>query len=1736
MISYSFEIFFEDFDVPLVDMSRHSGFRLVETKDDGSIKITNVEVTKGNLTEGMKFKFETFSGDIYQTSYDSNFVWGSGTNTAEIEYFNARYVHLESSDVAIECFKKALFYAKLMDGLRLNGEGIDYDTEGPCCNTFTSFLLGKFNFNTNIYSSIPKKDGRDYYLESFSNNGFHGTNPNGFIEDNGPLSVLRFQAIDNLYNELTAKKLNNIIFEIGDANNFSVNYDEASLSVSVSATRDNGSKLLIGNNGAETLIGTTSDDKIIGFAGNDVLNGGAGNDTYVFNSGDGEDTIFDDSGDNDSIVVNEDIADYNAYRSGNDLVIENTTGDKITVTNNFDGSAIEKISFNNNSDIIYGTSSAKTLNGGIGDDILLGGTENNIYQFVAGDGQDRIYDESGTDTIKITGNIEDYVETCSDNDLVINKIDSQDQITVKNHFGGNLVEKITFNNDADIMYANSTGERLRGGNGNDKIYGGSGRDTLYGESGADELYGGAGNDKLYIDAADTIIDGGDGDDTAYLQEARTFDLTSSNIEKVYGSTGDDIIDGSNSTVGLTLAGNDGNDTLKGGVGDDTLVGGSGADELYGGAGNDTIQIDAADTIIDGGDGIDTVYLQEAITFDLAASNIEKALGSTGYDIIDGSNSAADLTITGREGNDTLKGGTGNDSLNGDTGADKIYGGAGDDTLVGGSGADELYGGAGDDILYIDAADTIIDGGDGYDAVILQEAMFINLTASNIEEARGSTGNDIIDGSNSTVALIINSYKGNDILYGGSGDDHLYGDDGDDILDGGSGNDRLYAGKGHDILYGGDDDDRLYGDSDDVILYGGSGNDVLYGDEGNDTLDGGSGNDNLRGGSNNDTYIFGIGYGVDTIREESGYDTLYITGGLSASNVTFFQENTTMKIYLNSTFEHVDIYGQYDLTDSGYRIEKINFDDFSINIGDLTNLPQYGTDEAETLTGNDLGCTLVGMGGDDNITGGTGDDNVFGGTGDDTLITLAGNDILDGGEGNDILMGGHGSFDTYLFGTGSDHDTIIETGDVADVIMLKTGLSVTDVTFTRDGNDLVLSINDGNDTMRVQNHYSDANAVVEFLKDKNGGDIDLTDPTLTAAPNEIIGTEERDVIYGTSDSDIIYGFGGNDYLRGDAGDDILEGGADNDVLIGGAGADTLRGGDGNDSLYIDSDDVEINGGEGSDVATMQTAMTLDLAATSIENVNGSTGDDVINGSNSTVRVVAYGNNGNDTILGGSANDYLRGDAGDDILEGGADNDVLIGGAGADTLRGGDGNDSLYIDSDDVEINGGDGSDVATLQTAMTLDLAATSIENVNGSAGDDVINGSNSTVRVVAYGNNGNDTILGGSANDYLRGDAGDDILEGGADNDVLIGGAGADTLRGGDGNDSLYIDSDDVEISGGEGSDVATLQTAMTLDLAATSIENVNGSAGDDVINGSNSTVRIVAYGNNGNDTILGGSANDYLRGDAGDDILEGGADNDVLIGGAGADTLRGGDGNDSLYIDSDDIEINGGEGSDVATLQTAMTLDLAATSIENVIGSAGDDVINGSNSTVRVVAYGNNGNDTILGGSANDYLRGDAGDDILEGGADNDVLIGGAGADTLRGGDGNDTLYGGAGNDTYEFARGDGVDSIVNQDADGTDIMNISNADYDELWFSQQGQNLKVSIMGSSDAIVFNNWYGSDDAQIDQFTISDGFELDRSSVDLLVQAMSSFNPQGMSSISEDETLNNALASTLEQTWHARAV
>lgn len=115
--------------------------------------------------------------------------------------------------------------------------------------------------------------------------------------------------------------------------------------------------------------------------------------------------------------------------------------------------------------------------------------------------------------------------------------------------------------------------------------------------------------------------------------------------------------------------------------------------------------------------------------------------------------------------------------------------------------------------------------------------------------------------------------------------------------------------------------------------------------------------------------------------------------------------------------------------------------------------------------------------------------------------------------------------------------------------------------------------------------------------------------------------------------------------------------------------------------------------------------------------------------------------------------------------------------------------------------------------------------------------------------------------------------------------------------------------------------------------------------------LNLVAHGEQGNDTLVGGSANDELHGDQGDDCLYGNDGNDSLFGDQGDDMLAGGFGDDDL---------DGGNGCDTL--------------------------------------YGESGADNVFGGNGKDSVDGGDDADIVDGGRGCDSCTGGLGADTFAG------------------------------------------------------------------------------------------------------------------------------------------
>ncbi|MBP6109197.1 MAG: hypothetical protein KA484_04980 [Rhodocyclaceae bacterium] len=149
-------------------------------------------------------------------------------------------------------------------------------------------------------------------------------------------------------------------------------------------------------------------------------------------------------------------------------------------------------------------------------------------------------------------------------------------------------------------------------------------------------------------------------------------------------------------------------------------------------------------------------------------------------------------------------------------------------------------------------------------------------------------------------------------------------------------------------------------------------------------------------------------------------------------------------------------------------------------------------------------------------------------------------------------------------------------------------------------------------------------------------------------------------------------------------------------------------------------------------------------------------------------------------------------------------------------------------------------------------------------------------------------------------------------------------------------------------------------------------------------------------------------------------------------------------------------------------------------------------------------------------------------------MVNGSFGNDIIVGGKGNDTLSGGIGNDTYVFARGDGSDTIKENDAtvgNADAIQFLAGITSDQIWLRHVGNNLEVSVIGTGDKLVIKDWYLGDSYHVEQFKTADSKILTDDDVENLVQAMSPFVPPAMGEIVLLGTYHDTLASVIDANW-----
>ncbi|WP_291987231.1 calcium-binding protein [Candidatus Accumulibacter sp. ACC007] len=832
------------------------------------------------------------------------------------------------------------------------------------------------------------------------------------------------------------------------------------------------------------------------------------------------------------------------------------------------------------------------------------------------------------------------------------------------------------------------------------------------------------------------------------------------------------------------------------------------------------------------------------------------------------------------------------------------------------------------------------------------------------------------------------------------------------------------------------DDIYLGTSGNDIVNGSGGNDYLLGAGGNDNLKGGTGDDTLDGGSGNDTLNGGSGNANDGL----GNDTYLF--GRGDGNDTIYDQDVTAGNMDTIRFKDgvlpSDVTLSRPASGSEDLLLSINGTTDSLRVFAWFGSVSNRVERVEFADGSVWDTTVLikapiqGTSGADYLVG---RDDLA-----DTIMGNAGNDILIGGGGNDRLEGGAGN-DTLKGGTGND---TLDGGSGNDTLNGGSGNANDGL-----GNDTYLfGRGDGNDTIYDQDVTAGNMDTIRFKDGVLPSDVTLSRPAS--------GSEDLLLsINGTTDSLRVFAWFG--------------------------------------SVSNRVERVEFADGSVWDTTVLIKAP-----------IQGTSGADYLVGRDDLADTI-MGNAGNDILIGGGGNDRLEGGAGNDTLKGGTGNDTLDGGSGNDTLNGGSGNANDGLGNDTYLFGRGDGNDTIYDQ---------------------DVTAGNMDTIRF-------KDGVLPSDVTLSRPASGSEDLL-------LSINGT-TDSLRVFAWFGSVSNRVERVEFADGSVWDTTVLIKAP-----------IQGTSGADYLVGRDDLADTI-MGNAGNDILIGGGGNDRLEGGAGNDTLKGGTGNDTLDGGSGNDTLNGGSGNANDGLGNDTYLFGRGDGNDTiydqdvtagnmdtirfkdGVLPSDVTLSRPASGSEDLLLS-----INGTTDSLRVFAWfgsvsnrvervefadgsvwdttvlikapiqgtsgadylvgrddladtimGNAGNDILIGGGGNDRLEGGAGNDTLKGGTGNDTLDGGSGKDTLNGGSGN--ANDGLGNDTYLFGRGDGNDTIYDQDVTAGNMDTIRFKDGvlpSDVTLSRPAsgsEDLLLSINGTTDSLRVFAWFGSVSNRVERVEFADG-------------------------------------------------
>ncbi|WEF34935.1 calcium-binding protein [Pseudoduganella chitinolytica] len=901
-------------------------------------------------------------------------------------------------------------------------------------------------------------------------------------------------------------------------------------------------------------------------------------------------------------------------RAGDDLVIRYGSDEQVTVAGQFAGGGVGRIEFSGA--IGVDTTDLATqlaLQGTAGDDQLLGvaagwSAHDRIHGY---DGADYLRDADGGANLLDGGAGNDTIHYAADGENTIMGGAGDDTIVSLDGAGSGHASNVAGDGGDDCLVGGAGAETyaFRRGDGNDTLLGDTG---AAGDPGAvDRFLFGAGIAPADVtftqDATMLVLRIRDPDDPAALQSVRLFEW--------FGTAGSRYIEWFEFADGARI---------------DAAQASAAATRMVGGADADLLRGYAETTLVDAGDGNDTIVANSegAVVVRGGGGNDDISYVPRAATCVEGG--SGDDTIVGQgpanEFEHTIAGGAGNDSLQGSEGRE-VYlfeRGDGRDVLRDtgpAAQADRIVLGAGivrSDVSVVRESDDLVlrIGGDGATADSIRVQQWFYGAERRIESVQFADGTALTAAQLSTLANTLVGTAGNDTLTGYHGTPSIDGLAGDDtitggttaaLLRGGSGNDRvLYVASANNTIEGGSGDDYL------AWTYNAS-------SAASNVLVGGTGNDTLVGSDSFDTYHYNRGDGSDVIGDFGvawATDRLAFGAGIARADLADSRVGQDLVLLVRDAAnpEAVDRIRVRDwFAGDSYRIERLEFAGGTALSGSqlaALGATLRGTEANDTLNGYAETRAIDGGGGNDTIAGGTAVAALQGGAGHDMIRFAAeANAVVDGGSGNDTLIGsastaatgttriaggtgddsitGTWGATTYLFNRGDGRDVITDNGDTAstDRLVFGAGIGQGELALRRSANDLVLTIGAGSadaanpapgDRIAITGWFATAGRVIERIEFADGSFL-----TAAQVAGMTFGTAAADTL-AAQDQHLLVGLGGDDRLTAGNRAALLDGGAGNDTLVGGAAADFLYGGQGNDSVTAGgSDVVGFNGGDGAD---------------------------------------------------------------------------------------------------------------------------------------------------------------------------------------------------------------------------------------------------------------------------------------------------------------------------------------------------------------------------------------------------------------------------------------------------------------------------------------------------------------------------------------------------------------------------